>query len=138
MMKSKELKNPIEEARRYVTNAEENIKKAVYDPETKSYLDSKYVKTAGDILWKGCLIALDAVLHVRQGKGRPSIDKYKEAATKRDHKLLSFIVNGYNIMHLSMGYDGMKDKKVCEMGFEYANDIINRCAVLYNPEVVVA
>ena len=137
-MKSKELKNPIEEARRYVTNAEESIEKAVYDPETKSYLDSKYVKTAGDILWKGCLIALDAVLHVRQGKGRPSIDKYKEAAAKQDHKLLSFIVNGYNIMHLSMGYDGMKDKKVCEMGFEYANDIINRCAVLYNPEVVVA
>ena len=93
-MKSKELKNPIEEARRYVTNAEENIEKAVYDPETKSYLDSKYVKTAGDILWKGCLIALDAVLHVRQGKGRPSIDKYKEAAAKRDHKLLSFTVNG--------------------------------------------
>lgn len=137
-MKSKELKNPIEEARRYVTNAEENIEKAVYDPETKSYLDSKYVKTAGDILWKGCLIALDAVLHVRQGKGRPSIDKYKEAAKKRDGKLLAAIVVGYDILHLTMGYDGTRGKKVCDAGFEYANDIINRCAVLYNPEVVVA
>ena len=127
-MKSKELKNPIEEARRYVTNAEENIEKAVYDPETKSYLDSKYVKTAGDILLKGCLIALDAVLHVRQGKGRPSIDG----------KLLAAIVIGYDILHLTMGYDGTKGKKVCDAGFEYANDIINRCAVLYNPEVVVA
>ena len=40
MMKSKEKKNPIEEARRYVANAAENIAKAEYDPETKSYLDS--------------------------------------------------------------------------------------------------
>ena len=63
-----ELENPIEEARRYVTNAEEIIQKAGYDPEVKSYTDSKYVKTAGDILWKGCLIALDAVLHVRKGQ----------------------------------------------------------------------
>ena len=39
-MKSKEIKNPIEEARRYVANAAENIAKAEYDPETKSYLDS--------------------------------------------------------------------------------------------------
>jgi hypothetical protein len=134
-----EKKNPIEEARRYVANAEENIEKAVYDPETKSYLDSKYVKTAGDILWKGCLIALDAVLQVREGKGRPSIDKYKEASGKRDRKLLSSIVNGYNIMHMSMGYDGTKDKRVCDAGFENANAIIDRCAMLYHhPETLGA
>ena len=53
-----EKEDPIEEARRYVANAQEIIKKAQYDSETKSYLDSKYVKTAGDVLWKGCLIAL--------------------------------------------------------------------------------
>ena len=40
-----ERKNPIEEARRYVANAEEVIGKASYDPELKSYTDSKYVKT---------------------------------------------------------------------------------------------
>ena len=47
IMENKEQKNPIDEARRYVANAEENIARAVYDPETKSYLDSKYVKTCG-------------------------------------------------------------------------------------------
>ncbi|MBR4136425.1 MAG: DUF5618 family protein [Bacteroidales bacterium] len=83
-----EKKDPIEEARRYVANAEEVIKKAYYDPELKSYTDSKYIKAAGDYLWKGCLIALDGVLHVRKGKGRPSIEKYKEAAGKRDRTLL--------------------------------------------------
>ena len=131
-------KNPIEEARRYVANAKETIKKANYDPELKSYTDKKYIKTAGNILWSGCLIALDAVLQVRKGKGRPSIEKYKEAASKRDRKLLDFILAGYDIMHLFMGYDGAKDKKVCDAGFERANAIINRCALLYHPEVVVA
>lgn len=35
-----ELTNPIEEARRYVANAEEIIKKSVYDPATKLYIDN--------------------------------------------------------------------------------------------------
>ena len=126
-----EAENPIEEARRYVSNAEEVIKKANYDPETKLYTDSKYVKTAGDILWKGCLIALDSILQVRKGKGRPDIEKYKEAAGKRDRKLLAYIVGGYDIMHLTMGYDGTKNKKVCDVGFDNANAIIDRCAALY-------
>ena len=132
-----EMENPIEEARRYVANAEEVIKKANYDPELKSYTDSKYIKTAGDILWKGCLIALDAVFHVRKGKGRPSIDKYKMAVAKRDKKLLNSVNIGYDLMHLVMGYDGNRSKKVCDAGFEYANTIINHCATLC-PEPVCA
>lgn len=127
-------KNPIDEARRYVTNAEEVIQKANYDPELKRYSDEKYVKMAGNTLWNGCLIALDAVLDVRKGKGRPDIDKYKEAASKRDKKLLAFVVDGYNIMHLCMGYDGIKDKRVCDVGFDNANTIISRCALLYPGE----
>ena len=123
-----EKKDPIEEARRYVANAEEVIKKACYDPELKSYTDSKYVKAAGDYLWKGCLIALDAVLQIRKGKGRPSIEKYKAAAAKRDGMLLKFVNLGYETMHLVMGYDGNKQKKVCDAGFDAANDIIDRCA----------
>ena len=135
----KETKNTysIEEARRYVANAEEVIKKAKYDPETKSYMDSKYVRTAGDILWKGCLIALESVFHVRTGKGRPSIEKYKMEVSKRDKKLLQLVNNGYDVTHLSMGYDGVRNKKICDTGFEIANDIINHCAMLL-PKVVCA
>ena len=125
-----EKKDPIEEARRYVANAEEVIKKAKYDPELKSYTDSKYVKAAGDYLWKGCLIALDAVLQVRKGKGRPSIEKYKEAAGKRDRKLMNSVNIGYDTMHLYMGYDGTRNKKTCDSGFDYANAIIDHCARL--------
>ena len=122
--------NQIDEARRYVSNAEEIIKRSKYDPVTGLYKDKKYVRIAGDTLWKGCLIALEAVLQIRKGKGRPSIEKYKEAAGKRDRTLLKFINAGYEIMHLFMGYDGSKEKKVCDAGFERANDIINRCAML--------
>ncbi len=47
-----EKKDPIEEARRYVANAEEVIKKANYDPELNIYTDGKYVKMAGNTLWR--------------------------------------------------------------------------------------
>lgn len=126
-----EQKNPIDEARRYVANAKEIIKKANYDPELKIYTDNKYVKTAGNILWCGCLVALDAVLDIPRGKSRPSIEKYKEAAAKRDRKLLAAIVGGYDTMHLYMGYDGNRGKKTSDQGFDFANIIIDRCAKLY-------
>ena len=129
-----EQENPIEEARRYVANAQEIIEKSKYDPETKLYKDKKYVRIAGDTLWKGCLIALDAVFQVRKGKGRPSIEKYKKAVAQRDGKLLQFVNSGYETMHLCMGYDGNKDKKVCSAGFDMANNIIDRSALLYPGE----
>ena len=132
-----EKKDSIEEAWRYVANAKDVIRKANFDPELNIYTDGKYIKMAGNTLWNGCLIALDAALGVNEGKGRPDIKKYKEAAAKRDKKLMAAIVAGYDTMHLSMGYDGAKGKKICDAGFEYANAIIDRCAMLV-PEPVCA
>ena len=132
-----EQKNPIEEAWKYVANAKEIIQNANYDPKLKIYTDNKYVKTAGNILWCGCLVAMDAVLDIPRGKSRPSIEKYKEAAGNRDKKLLAAIVGGYETMHLYMGYDGVRGKKVCDAGFDFANTIINRCAKLY-PKIACA
>ena len=43
-------------------------------------------------------------------------------------------MTGYDTMHLYMGYDGTKNKKVCDAGFEKANAIIDRCALLYPGE----
>ena len=71
---------------------------------------------------------------IKNGKGRPSIDKYKSAAAKRDRKLLATILAGYEPMHLLMGYDGTRNKKGCDIGFESANAIIDRCALLYPGE----
>ena len=130
-------KDPIEDARRYVANAEEVIKKANYDPELNRYSDDKYVKMAGNTLWNGCLIALDALFGISKRKGRPDIKKYKEEAAKRNKKLLAAIADGYNTMHLSMGYDGINDRRVCDAGFANANAIIDHCARLM-PAVVCA
>ena len=125
-----EKKDPIEEARRYVANAQEVIQKAKYDQELNRYSDGKYVKMAGNTLWNGCLIALDALFGISKRKGRPDIRKYKDEAAKRDRKLLAAVTDGYNTMHLSMGYDGIKDRRVCDAGFSNANEIIARCAKL--------
>ena len=127
--------DPAKEARRYVENAKDLLRdKGMLDKETRLYQDRKYVRMAGNTLWNGCLIALDAVLHIKNGKGRPSIDKYKAAAAKRDRKLLATILAGYEPMHLLMGYDGTRNKKGCDIGFESANAIIDRCALLYPGE----
>ena len=127
-----EKKNPIEEARRYVDNAKELLReKGELDPETHSYSDRKYVKMAGNTLWNGVLFILDAVFHVRKNKkSRPDISDYQQAIVGRDKKLLTLVNDGYNILHLSMGYDGILNKKVCDEGIRVAGEIIDRCAVM--------
>ena len=120
-----EQKNPIDEARRYYDNAKTILKeKAVKDGDY--YTDSKYVKMAGDTAWKGCLIALDSVFDIKK-KTRKSIDDYKAEAAKRDKKLLQYVISGYNLMHLCMGYDGEKSYKVSVSGLTEAKNIIDWC-----------
>ena len=127
-----EKKNPIEEARRYVDNAKVILRtNGDFDPETHSYTDRKYVKMAGNTLWNGVLFILDTVFHVRENKKtRPDISDYQKAIVDRDKKLLSLVNDGYNILHLSMGYDGILNKKVCDEGFHVANGIIDRCTMM--------
>lgn len=127
-----EKKNPIEEALRYVDNAQNVLRtNGDLDPETHSYTDRKYVKMAGNTLWNGVLLILDAVFHVKKNKNtRPDISDYQQAIVDRDKKLLSLVNNGYDIMHLSMGYDGILDKTVCDKGFYIAREVIERCAVM--------
>ncbi|MBR0539641.1 MAG: DUF5618 family protein, partial [Bacteroidales bacterium] len=57
--------NPVTEARRYVENAKELLKNhGQLDYETQLYQDRKYVRMAGNTLWNGVLLILDAVFHV--------------------------------------------------------------------------
>ena len=124
-----EKKNPIEEARRYVQNAKTAlVENGEYDPTLRRYEDRKNVRAAGHYLWHAVLIAIDAVFHVRKDRRtRVDIDTYREAVGDRDRKLLSWMNDGYNVMHLSMDYDGTQAKSVCDTGFRLANDIIDRC-----------
>lgn len=125
----KKKREPIKEARRYVDNAREILlERGKLDDEGFQYEDEKYVRAAGNYLWLGVLMALDGVFHVREDRRtRVNIDAYQEAVSKRDLKLLSWLNEGYEIIHLYMNYDGNSNKGLCDMGFEYANRIIDRC-----------
>ena len=125
--------NPIKESRRYVKNARKTLREnGKLDVEQNRYRDDKYVKAAGNYLWGGVLIALDAVFHVKKDQhDRVDIKDYRIAVGNRDRKLLGLVNNGYEIIHLLMGYDGTLSKTLCDNGFRFANDIINRCEIMY-------
>ena len=102
-----------------------------YDAELNRYNDEKYVRAAGNYLWLGVLMALDAVFHVRTDRRtRVDIDDYREAVGKRDRKLLALMNDGYITMHLNMNYDGNPAKGVCDDGFRLANTIVDRCETM--------
>ena len=128
----KKQKDPIAEARRYVENARKTLNEnGELNIETKRYEDEKYVRAAGNYLWLGVLMALDAVFHVRKDRRtRVDINTYIEAVGKRDRKLLDFVNDGYDVMHLYMNYDGNQAKGVSDEGFRIANTIIDRCETM--------
>lgn len=127
-------KDPIEESRRYVDNARKTLKEnGELDTELNIYQDEKYVRAAGNYLWLGVLMALDAVFHVRQDRRtRVDIKDYLAAVGKRDKKLLALVNTGYDVMHLSMNYDGIQSKGVSDEGIRLANNIIDRCEAMVN------
>ena len=103
------------------------------DTELNIYQDEKYVRAAGNYLWLGVLMALDAVFHVRSDRRtRVDIKDYLAAVGKRDKKLLALLNTGYDVMHLYMNYDGTPSKSVSDEGFRLANSIIDRCAAMVN------
>ena len=124
--------DPVEEARHYVQNAKDILNRdGKLDTELQLYTDRKYVRMAGNTLWNGVLLMLDAVFHVKKSKrSRPDFEDYQEAVAGRDRKLLTLINAGYDAMHLSMGYDGCQQKAACLGAIQLANDIIDRCAAM--------
>ena len=125
-------KDPIAEARRYVDNARKTLKEnGDYDAELNRYNDGKYVRAAGNYLWLGVLMALDAVFHVRSDRRtRVDINDYRDVVGKRDRKLLRLMNDGYDTVHLSMNYDGNSVKDVSDSGIRIANTIIDRCETM--------
>ena len=126
--------DPVLEAKRYVMNARDLLNtKGDLDTETQLYRDRKCVRMAGNSLWNGILVIVEATFHLKT-KQRPHPDAidYKNAIAQRDKKLLRLFVVGYEFMHITMGYDGLPDKEVCASGIRIANDIIDRCGAMIN------
>ena len=127
-----EVNNPISEARRYVENAKQTLKKhGQLDTKSRLYMNDKYVRSAGNFLWYAMIIMMDAVFKVKSPhRPHPDIIDYKTAVAQRDRKLLGHVIAAYDTMHISMGYDGNPSKAICDEGFRLANDIIDRCAAM--------
>lgn len=125
-----EKENPIEVAQRYVDNAKQTLmENGEYDKSLRRYGDRKYVRAAGHYLWNAVLIAVDAIFNVKtKQRPHPDIKDYKAAVALRDRKLLALVNDGYDTMHIAMGYDGNQQKDVCDAGFRLANEIIKICS----------
>jgi hypothetical protein len=118
--------NPYKESMRYIDNARENLKKAGKDG--KFYLDEKYVHSACGIAYIGMIKALDFLFNIKQvpkKRGRKSIEYYQTELAKLDKKLLNNLNSGYRFLHLDGYYEGEKNIKGIEAGFESAISIIN-------------
>ena len=59
-------------------------------------------------------------------KQRKSIEYYQSNITKIDKKMLLYLNNAYNILHLSGYYDGINDAIVVKRGFDEAYKIIDK------------
>lgn len=119
--------NPnIKEAQRYIANAKEILSEKAKKKDGY-YTDTKYVKIAGDTAYKGVLVALDGVFG-KKSKGRKDIDWYRQNTAKWNKKLLPVLNSAYDILHLSLGYDGALDARVANVGFDNAERIITVAA----------
>ncbi|MDR2691941.1 MAG: DUF5618 family protein [Dysgonamonadaceae bacterium] len=125
-----ELKHPIREAERYLQNARQILsEKAGKDDDY--YNDSKYVKMAGHTAWCGILVALDAALGVRSGlkkNRRPEFKDYQEAISRIDKKMPRILLNSYDTLHKTLGYDGNLNYTIVQSGLKEAQNIIDWAA----------
>jgi hypothetical protein len=121
-----EQEHPIREAERYLQNARQILsEKAGKDGDY--YSDRKYVKIAGHTAWCGVLVALDAALGMKEGLKKnqhPEIQDYQKAIAKRDNKMPRVLLNAYDLLHKSLGYDGVTRYKVVQDSLEQAKEIL--------------
>ncbi|MDR1416157.1 MAG: DUF5618 family protein [Prevotellaceae bacterium] len=125
------------EAQRYMENAKEVLQKA--KKEDDFYNDPKYVRMACGTAYSGVLLALDAYLQLKDvempKKKRRSIEFYTSHVAQLDKKLLRYLNNVYQVLHLDGYYDGIDDAVVIRRGFENAEQIISRIKPDYLPEL---
>ena len=116
--------NNIIEARRYLDNAKEILRDKARK-EDGLYQDRKYVKMAGHTAYTGVLLALDQLFGDAKSKGRKDVSWYKTRLAKMDKKVLDNFNDVYDLLHLSMSYDGARAASVANDGFKFAENIID-------------
>ena len=129
-----ELTHPIQEAERYLSNAR-NILSEKAEKDGDYYNDRKYVKMAGNTAWNGVLVALDAVLPVKNNLKRGQRVEFKDymtAIVQKDKKMSRPLLTAYDMLHKSLGYDGVLNYKIVQTSLAQAELIINWASKKYN------
>jgi hypothetical protein len=116
-------KNSILEARRYLDNARAILREKALK-EDEYYQDEKYVKLAGHAAYAGVLVALDSLSGDKK-KGRKEVSWYKEQLAAMDKRVLKHFISAYDLLHLSMSYDGNPETAVAQLGLKRAEEIIS-------------
>jgi len=116
------MEDNLQEARRYLNNAREILREKA-NKDGNYYQDRKYVKLAGHAAYSGVLVALDVLIGKK--KGRKSAEWYVENLRKIDRKALDRFNVLYDVLHLSMAYDGVLLASVSREGINEAEELIN-------------
>ena len=80
---------------------------------------------AGHTAYTGVLVALNALFFNKKKKTRKSVEWYQKELSNLDRKITTSFSDVYEILHLSMSYDGIQSAKVIGLGLEEAEKIIN-------------
>jgi hypothetical protein len=113
------------EALRYMDNAKDTLRKA--GKQGKYYGDAKYVRMASGAAYSGMLLALDALLKIKNrhpSKNKKSIEWYRDEIRKIDLKILQKLNTAYNVLHLLGYYEGETDANVINSGLDSALSVI--------------
>ncbi|MDR1610516.1 MAG: DUF5618 family protein [Candidatus Symbiothrix sp.] len=133
------IKHPIFEAERYLQNAHQILSEKA-KKEGDYYNDSKYVKLAGHAAWSGVLIALDAVLGIKdklKKNQRLEFKDYLASTAKKDNKMIRPLLGAYDSLHKAMGYDGNPNYRVVQASLDQAKFIIDWAAQNYSSDIKV-
>jgi hypothetical protein len=120
MGKLPSAETPVNEARRYLDNARDILSEKA-GKDGGYYTDRKYVRMAGNTAWNGVLEAMDELVPAPK-KGRRSVEHYQRNI--QDGKLLRLFNTAYDLLHLSMGYDGVLKYSVVQDGLSLADEIV--------------
>jgi hypothetical protein len=85
---------------------------------------AKYVKLAGHTAYAGVLVALDSLLGYKK-RGRKEVSWYKERLGAMDKRVLKHFSSAYDLLHLSISYDGNPETVVAQLGLKRAEEIIS-------------
>jgi hypothetical protein len=129
-MKNNQSTNPYTEAHRYLANAKDILKQKAGKKDGE-YADVKYVQMASGTAYSGVLLAVDEFLYRKEGNKfvKPkSIEEYRTRVAKQNKKLLSFLNEAYNDLHLVGYYHGTTSVRSITNGINAALEIIEYIA----------